>query len=296
MIPTEPISDPASQWYTPVDLPDEVKAFDTPVHHLGVGDPDKVGVLDLDLARIEGTTRITRQVQHGPLYILQPMYIDPARPDMAFLSVIQLGDGMVQGDRYRLDVHCAPHAAVHVTTQAATKIYRMEENFASQMVTITAGEGAFVEYLPDPVIPFRDSRCYQRIRLYADPTARVIYGEILLPGRVAHGEAHAYTLYYTDAEIYDPAGRLLVADRLKLEPAQGSLHSPGRLGEYNVIATFFILTGGTSSKEVQERLYAALDSYGDVLMAASELPEGIGVAVRILGSSSLHTKKAFAKL
>ncbi len=296
MIRAEPIPALASDWYTHIDLPDEVKAFDTPVDHLGVGDSDKVGVLDLDLACVEGTTRITRQVQRGPLYILQPMYIDPVRLDMAFLTTIQLGDGLVQGDRYRMDVHCASHSAVHVTTQAATKIYRMEDNFACQMVNISAREGAFVEYLPDPVIPFRDSRFFQRVRLIVDPTASMIYGEILLPGRVACGEAHVYTLYYTDTEICDPAGRLILADRMKLEPAKGTLHSPGRLGPYDILATLYIVSHRISSKEMLERLYGSLRDPTDVMMAATELPEELGVGVRILGSTSLHIKRAFAEI
>src|SRR5579871_3353004 len=93
-------------WYTPIPLPEEVQKFDTPVTHLGVGVTDKVGLLELELTRVEGITRVTRHYQQGPLYIFRPLYIDPQQLEMAFIYTIQLGDGLLQGDRYRMDITC----------------------------------------------------------------------------------------------------------------------------------------------------------------------------------------------
>lgn len=57
------------------------------------------------------TTRIVRQSLHRPLYILQLRLIDtdPRRPAMAFIYALQMGDGLVQGDRYRIDLDCTPN-------------------------------------------------------------------------------------------------------------------------------------------------------------------------------------------
>ncbi|MGH8822738.1 MAG: urease accessory protein UreD [Rhodoferax sp.] len=284
-IPRPTQSDP--RWYTPADLPAEIKAYDTPLQHLGVGCSGKVGLLELQLAEVGGATRIVHQFQQLPLYIFRPIHVDPAWPAMAFVYLLQSGDGIVQGDRYRLDLDCAPGTAAHFTTQAATKIYRMEDNFGTQIVNLTVGAGAFVEYLPDAVIPFRDSRFYQRMRITVDPDATVIFGETLLPGRVARGEAHAYALYYTDTEVRTPDGRLLFADRLKLEPRLASPRSPGLLGGYDVLATLYVVTRKSPAKALVERLHHCLASQPpEVLAGASELPNGCGAAVRILGPTS----------
>ena len=40
----------------------------------------------------------------------------------------------------------------------SAKIYRMEQNFATQIVNLQVGANAFVEYLPDPIMPFRNAR------------------------------------------------------------------------------------------------------------------------------------------
>jgi urease accessory protein len=279
-------------WYTPAGLPFELQAFDTPVATLAVGSAGKVGVLDLTLAPVAGATRIVRQFQKLPLYLFHPIYVDPGRPDMAFLYLFQSGDGPVQGDRCRLDVVCAPGAAVHVTTQAATKIYRMVDNFATQIVNLNVGAGAFLEYLPDPVIPFRDARFYQRLHLTVDATASAILGETLLPGRVAHGEAHAYTLYYTDLEVSTPSGALLFADRIVLEPAASPTQSPGRLGPYDVLATLYVVSRQVPPPDLVAALRAALAPEDSVLAGVSELPNGCGAAVRLLGPTSRAVKRA----
>jgi urease accessory protein len=280
-------------WYTPDALPAEFRAFDTPVEGLSAGSVTKLGLLDLAFAPSAGATRIVRQSLHGPLYILRPIYTDPGRPDMAFIYSLQMGDGLVQGDRYRIELDCAPGSAVHVTTQAATKLYRMDNNFATQVVNLRADDGAYVEYLPDPVIPFRDARFYQRIRLMVAPTASVILGEILLPGRVAYGEVHAYTLYYADTEVTGLDGTPFVVDRIKLAPTAASLRSPGRLGPYDVLATLYIVTRQAPARHLSDCLHRRLASQTSVLAGVSELPNECGVAVRMLGLSSLEVRTAF---
>lgn len=263
-----------------------MRVFDSSLDHLGVGCAGKVGVLDLGLARVAGVTRVIRQYQQSPLYCFHALYVDAGWRDMAFVYMQQAGEGILQGDRYRLDLECAPGTAAHFTTPAATKIYRMEQSFASQIVNITAGAGAFVEYLPDPVVPFRGSRFYQRMSLTVDPAASVILAETLLPGRVARGEAHAYALHYTDLEAYTPDGSLLFADRLKLEPHAISPKSPGRFGAYDVLASFYVLTHRLRAGSLVDRLRDRLADLSGTMAGVSELPNGAGASLRVLGRSS----------
>src|SRR6516225_6826813 len=226
-------------WYSPTDLPDEVLAFDRSIRDgLGVGAAGKVGLLDLSFAPYNGVTRLRRHYQRAPLHIYRPIYIDAAHPDMAFVFVLQSGDGFVQGDRYRVDINCEPGARVHITTQAATNVFGARQNLATQLVNLQADAGAVLEYLPDPVVPFRGSRLFQRISLTADREATVILGETLLPGRVAYDETHAYDLYWSETEVCRPDGTLLFSDLLRFIPADGEHpRSIGLLGGQDVVAT-----------------------------------------------------------
>jgi urease accessory protein len=281
-------------WYTPVDLPDEVSSFDGPLRGtLDVGAAGKVGLLDLVLGRHDGITRVQRHYQRVPLHVYRPIYLDERRPDMAFLYVQHFGEGMVQGDRYRIDVDCGPGSAVHITTQAATNVFGARENFATQLVNLRVGAGAVLEYLPDPVVPFRGSRLFQRTCVTADPEATVIVGETLLPGRVAHEEAHVYDLYWAETEVRRPDGTLLFADALRVNARGGdSPNSIGLLGPYDVLAALYVISARIEPADLVAQLRSALSARPDVLSGVGELPNGCGVSVKLLGPTSKAVRAA----
>jgi urease accessory protein len=278
-------------WYTPADLPEEAVALDDSLHDtLQVGAPGKVGLLDLKLARHGGVTRVERHYQRVPLHVYQPIYLDSGRPDMAFLYVQQFGDGLVQGDRYRIDIDCAPGSATHVTTQAATNVFGARENIVTQLVNLRVAAGAVLEYLPDPTVPFRNSRLFQRTCVAADPEATVLLGETLLPGRVAHGEAHEYDLYWSETEVRRPDGALLFADVLRLTGLEGK--RPSVLGTHDVIAVLHVISPSADHANLVARLRSALSVCPPVLAGVSELPNDCGVTVKLLGSSSRSVQAA----
>lgn len=287
-----PRCDPA--WYLPADLPQEITALDSSVQGgLGVGAPGKVGLLDIALAPYHGVTRVVRQYQRAPLHVYRPIYLDPHQPGMAFIFTQQSGDGFVQGDRYRVDIDCAPGSAAHITTQAATKVYTARQNFVTPLVNLRADAGAVLEYLPDPVVPFRGSRLFQRTCVTADPDSTVILSDTLLPGRVAHGEAHSYDLYWAETEVRRPDGTLLFADVLRLHPAAGDdPKSIGLLGSYDVLAALYIVTRQVDPTALVCLMRSVLAACPAVLAGATQLPDGCGTAVRLLGNSSTAVQAA----
>jgi urease accessory protein len=176
---------------------------------------------------------------------------------------------------------------VHVTTQSSTKVFTARDNFATQLVNLRVGAGAVLEYLPDPVVPFRGSRLFQRTSLTAAEDATVILGEILLPGRVAHDEAHAYDLCWAETEARDLDGTLLFADRMRLRPGHiGDPSSPGVLGGYDVVAGLYVVCSRMPPPDLVTLLREALAEVPDVLAGVSELPAGCGAGVRMLGHTS----------
>lgn len=280
MTAVRPRDDP--QHYTPPDLPRAFRRFDAPAERARDGVPGQVGLLELTFAPRAGATRIIHQFQQMPLQVFRPVYIDPHRPEMAFVYLFSHG-GVLQGDRYRIDVHCEPSAAVHLTTQAATRLYRMERSYATHLTHITVGADAVLEYLPEPVIPFRDARYYARTVLTIDPAATVILGETLLPGRAAHGERHAYTLFWSEIEAVTPDGGLLFADRLWFEPGAAPLNTPGRFGPHDVVATLYVVTRRHDASALADCLHTIMRCHPAVLAGASTLPNNCGAALRVLG-------------
>jgi urease accessory protein len=265
-----------------------VLAFDQVVgESLPVGAPGKVGALDLTLTSDGVQTRVERQFQRAPLHVYRPLYLDPDLPGMAFIYLQQSGDGLVQGDRNRIDIRCGRGSEAHLTTQAATKIFSARHNFASQIVNICVEEDALVEYLPDPIVPFRGSRYFQHTTVIAHPRSAVIIGETTLPGRVAYGEKHIYDLFWSETEVQDHTGQLLFKDVLRLQPgAACGPKSMALLGRYDVIAGLYVITRRTGATAMAEVLRVAVDNLPQVLAGVSELPNECGVGMRLLGKTS----------
>jgi urease accessory protein len=211
---------------------------------------------------------------------------------MAFIFVQQFGDGFVQGDRCRVDIDCADGAAAHVTTQASTNVFAARDNFATQLLNLNVGDGAVLEYLPDPIVPFRGSRLYQRTEVTVAPESTAILGDVLLPGRVARDERHAYDFFCSETEARRPDGTLLFADTLRFSPLGGDdPRSIGLLGGQDVVGTLLVLTRRIKPVEFVDLLRAAL-SDSDVLAGVSELPNACGISLRLLGSTSKTVRAA----
>lgn len=275
--------------YIPSDIPPEFSVYQAEPGQLGVGKAGKIGAL---LLRLEGDpsikkTVIREQYCKVPLFIQRAMYLEETLPAMAYVYIISPSGGILQGDRYRIDITLSNKAFAHVTTQSATRIYKMERNFATQMVNVVVEEGSYFEYIPDQIIPFRNSRFYQAVELNVHDNATMIYSEMLVPGRVASGESFEYDICYIKTIARNQVGKLRFMDVIKLEPKKEDLRVEGILGKFDVVGTVYIITREFYIKDLQQEInvkIAGLD--GALSGGASILPAKQGIIVRILGKTA----------
>ncbi|MFG3138515.1 urease accessory protein UreD [Streptomyces sp. NPDC048211] len=283
----------AEEYYAAVRVPPDVAALASAPDTLAPGSPAKVGILDLAFAVRGERTELVERYQKTPLQIMRPLWIDPGMPGMSYVYMMATGGGIAQADRYRMDFRCGPDTQVHLTTQAATKIFRMEHDYASQRVHLTAEAGSYVEYLPDPLIPFKDARFYQRTEVTVAPGATVVVGETVTAGRLARGERHAYRVLATDLHVSRPDGTLLAVDTLRLAPGvrgEGAL-GPGVFAGHDHVASLFAVTDRVPATELADALHGALAGLG-VLYGVSVLPRDCGAWVRLLDDSPIRVAAA----
>ncbi len=285
----------APERYLPSWVPEPVRRHAAVPATLPVGSPGKVGILDLAFERIGDRTELTGHYQKAPLHITRPLYLDPEAPDLPYVMLMSSGGGVLQGDRYRVDVSCGEGASVHLTTQGANRLYRMEQDYATQLVDITVGPGGYVEYLPDKTIPFGGTRYYQRIGVTAAPDATVVLGETLMAGRLARGERHAYTAYCSDVEVHDDEGRLLFADPLHLVPEEGEATGPAVMAGFGVLSSLYVITAAKPAQVVADTMHEALAGTG-LRAGASVLPDERGAWARFLGAESPEVEAAFIRV
>lgn len=269
--------------YVPANIPAAVREFAGCPDTLAVGRPGKVGLLELGFERTGARTELVRRYQKSPLQIMRPLYVDPSRPDLPVVYVMSTGGGVVQADRLRLDVDCGADTAVHLTTQAATKVHHMDADFATHTVGLRVGPRAYLEYLPDALIPYPGARFYQRTTVTVDPTATVLAGEVLMAGRLARREQHQYDVLATDLEIADADGAIAI-DRIRFSPDKSSVTGPGVLGEHTLMATLFVVSPLRPAAEIADALHGVVADHATA--GVSVLPDDRGAWVRILGTDS----------
>ena len=132
--------------------------------------------------------------------------------------------GVLAGDRLALDVEVEAGAAAQITTTGATRLYRHRAGAADseQRARFSVGDGALLEYLPDPVIPYAGSRHVQRTEFRLGREATLFWWEVLAPGRLAAGERFAFERLRVETEIYAGPRPVLREDFL-LEPRRKEL-------------------------------------------------------------------------
>jgi len=188
------------------------------------------------------STLLSESLYEPPLKVVRAFTL----ADGAALSHLHnVSGGLLGDDRLSLFVRLDENAKVQLTTTGATRIYRAREKArpAIQRTEISLAAKAFLEYLPDPIIPFAHARFFQRTEIQLAPGAGLFWWEILAPGREASGEQFAYDSVEMKTDLR-AQGRLIAAERVRLEPHKYSLSSPARLGAYRYWATFYICRVG----------------------------------------------------
>ena len=276
------------EYYTPDDIPEEIQAYDAKVKQLGVGKPGKVGILNLELQRRDGSdkTIVTKQFSQVPLQIQRALYPEVSIPEMAHLYIISPSGGILQGDRYRVDISLKNKAISHITTQGATRIYSMNSNSASQIINITLDENCYLEYIPDQIIPFKNSRYYQKVNIDIHDNSTLIYSEILTPGRVAMGESFEYDICYLRTYCKNQEKKIRFMENTKVEPKKQKINEFGMLGNYTIVGTVYILTKKEKIEDLENSMYKEITNTNLISVGISILPDESGIVIRILGNET----------
>jgi urease accessory protein len=273
-------------FYTPVDIPPEIQAYGSELRQLQIGRAGKIGALTLLLEQEQerGRTVVKEQYSRVPLFTQRALYLEDSLPSMAYIYIISPSGGILQGDRYRMDISLKNKACAHITTQGATRIYRMERNYATQIVNVVVDDGSYLEFVPDQIIPFRDSRFYQTVNLKVHDTGTMIYSEIITPGRVASGESFQYDICYMKVLAKNQNDTMRFMDVAILEPKKKDMKTLGILGAYDVVGSTYILTRAGHLKQLKDEINSALQRLTHISGGASILPYNSGVIVRVLGN------------
>lgn len=214
------------------------------------GDPaGRVGGARLELLRTGAETQMGTCYQQIPLRVMPPFNFDtePA----ALLYLITLTTGLMDGDAQLIDIAARSGARAVVTGQSATRVHPALASFATQQWNVTVEDGACLVVLPGPTIPYRGCRYYQRGRVELAPGARVLWGDIWLPGRYDRGgelsERFQFDRIVQDFEARR-GGQLIYRDRFRWDGPWSERQAGWYFGGSLAVASLFV--GGPLSGEL----------------------------------------------
>ena len=193
--------------------------FLTPPEFLGVmpaqNPAGRVGGARIELIRSAGKTRLGTCYQQIPVRLFPPLELDSEPASLLYL--INLTAGLLDGDAHLVELTARAGTRAVVTGQSATRIHPALASFATQQWAVEVEDDACLVVLPGPAIPFRGSRYYQRGRVDLAPRARLIWGDIWLPGRYERGELSERFQFERIVQDFEVrrAGRLVYRDRFR---------------------------------------------------------------------------------
>ncbi|CAM4006620.1 urease accessory protein UreD [Serratia silvae] len=258
------------------------------------GSTGKSGYLRLGFA-LRGQRSVLAQMERRvPFLVQRALYWDEMLPQMPCVMAISTAGCVLQGDRLAMDIHVAPHASGHVTTQSATKIHAMENNYAAQIQTLNIEEGGYLEVMPDPVIPHSGSRFISETKITLHPTATLLFSEILLSGRKYHQADGGFNfdVYSSRISACYPEGKPLFTERYVLEPRKQPLNSVGVMGPFDVFGNVILLTPAIHHARILARTPAYYDAVAGIASGVSCLPNDCGLIFKALGKESHQVKAA----
>ena len=210
----------------------------------------------------------------------------------ALVHLHNVSGGILGGDCLSVTANVGAGAKAQLTTPGATRIYCHRANFsdAVQTTILQVETGGLLEYLPDSVIPFAQSRYCQKTQIHLADDAGLFWWEIIAPGRIAYQEAFAYDLLEMQTDIMVGSTPIAI-ERLRFSPTQDQPASIVRLGKYTYWTTFYICRVGISASIWQDMedalgiLAQNLTDHNQQIWGVSTLVSD-GLVIRGLGMNS----------
>ena len=141
-------------------------------------------------ARADGRTVLAGQSFRAPYHLSKPYW--DADAQTLLVQVVNPTAGILSGDRFESDIAVGKDAALLVTTPSASRVIKMKDGTAECRQHFTVAAGGWLEVMPEPLVPHRGCHYRQATHIAVEPGGGLFFADLLMPGRVAHGEAWAW--------------------------------------------------------------------------------------------------------
>lgn len=284
-----------------VDFSDarEMEPYLAPPEAMYVGAPGKQGYLRMGFELDKNGKSIMRDLERRvPLIVQQELYFDREWKELPCVYILSSGGPNLDGDRYQQDIYLKKDSFAWISTGAATKLSEMKRNYSGMRQNITLEENAYLEFMPEPVIPCRHTRFICDSILTVHPSATLFYSEVYMGGRkhYEHPEMFDYDILSVCCRGRRPDGKDLFREKFVVEPSR--LLNPrqlGIMGLMDVFANVIIMTSPDKAEEIYNRTTAYINREDKIAAGITKLPNNAGLLFKVLGMEPVPVKKVVRK-
>lgn len=259
-----------------------------------VGAPGKHGYLRMGFELDKDGKSIMRDLERrAPLIVQQELYFDEEMPEMPCVYILSSGGPNIDGDRYRQDITVKKDAYAWVSTGAATKLAQMKYNYSGLVQNIVLEENAYLEFMPEPVIPCKNTRFISDTRLSVHESATVFYSEIFMGGRKYYngGELFEYDILSVCSHGERPDGAPLFREKFVIDPRVEAPRNLGVMGKFDIFANVIVMTPPAKAEEIYNNTKVFIDNKKNLAAGITRLPNNAGLLYKALGMEPGPVKK-----
>ncbi|MFE4196207.1 urease accessory protein UreD [Paenarthrobacter sp. NPDC056912] len=251
------------------------------------------GRLELGVSVRGGRSVASRQFHEGALRVLRPHYLDQS--GQVCYVMVNPGGAYLGADLFLIDVDVEAGAALLLTTQSATKVYRTPGSFAEQRMNIRLGEGARLELVPDQLIAYREASYRQNSRISLHPSSSLVMAEVITPGWSPDGASFKYeeVRLRNEIRVEDEYGaKLLALDNLLILPPVNDVTGMGFMEGFSHLGSLVVVDPRVDQALADELANIARDSdaYTGVSLTMT-IAGTCGLVLRSLSNSTEELNK-----
>ena len=246
-----------------------------------LNDNKYAGLIDLVLEKQGDVVVSPRKYFNGVFKLSPKMELDVERIPAYFL--MQLGGGIVEGERYNINVELKENVRAIVTTQAASKVYKCENSYESfQETTLKLEENSILEYITDPVILYKDAVYRQENNIYMTKSSTLIYTDGITSGWSPDKKRFQYEKAKLKTNIYMDGVPVLL-DNMLINPREDDIDGLGFMEGYKNFATLIILDDRIDKNIIEHLREEILKLNLDINFGITGL-EVNGFVLRVIGN------------
>ncbi|KQB35205.1 urease accessory protein UreD [Acidiplasma cupricumulans] len=257
--------------------PEIFNAYEKEKTTISVGTPGKNAIVNLNFERYNERTYLTNVYNTIPARVVRELYYDEFNPEIPYIIFSNPTGGIVEGDRYYYTIHLGKNAEAFLTDSTATKIYKMDSNYASREIEIFLDENSRLEFLQKESIHFKNSRWYQKTIIHVQKNTKMLYSDIFVPGRVAMGEFWDFKIFSNTFVIEEGDDIILFDSSNYFDSDKKNIGIIFGNNKYLLNAYWY------SGNEVKENI--SLDDIDDVIYGITKMPYNRGYFIRALSNN-----------